>query len=171
MALTRQQKESQLSELQKKIQEAKSVIFANYIGLTVADISKLRSELKKGKAEFKVAKKTLIKRVLNAFGYSGEIPKLDGEVAVVFGYEESPETAKTIKKFAKEHKGLAIVGGIFAGKYVLADFIERLAEIPSREVLLAQTVGLISSPLRGLMNVASGPMKNLVVIINQLSKK
>ena len=171
MAITRAKKEEIIKNLHERAEKSKTAVFLNFHNLSALDMTRLRKEFRNIGADLKVAKKTLIKRVLNAFGYSGEIPKLDGEVAVVFGYEESPETAKTIKKFAKEHKGLTIVGGIFAGKYVLADFIERLAEIPSREVLLAQTVGLISSPLRGLMNVASGPMKNLVVIINQLSKK
>src|SRR3990167_4662386 len=154
MAITRAKKEEIIKNLHERAEKSKTAVFLNFHNLSALDMTRLRKEFRNIGADLKVAKKTLIKRVLNAFGYSGEIPKLDGEVAVVFGYEESPETAKTIKKFAKEHKGLAIVGGIFAGKYVLA-----------------QTVGLISSPLRGLMNVASGPMKNLVVIINQLSKK
>lgn len=171
MAITRAKKEEIIKDLHQKAEKLKTAVFLNFHNLSALDMSKLRKEFRNAGADFKVAKKTLIKRVLNAFGYSGEMPKLDGEVAIAFGYEESPETAQIIKKFAKDHKGLSVVGGIFGGKYVLADFIERLASLPSREVLLAQAVGLISSPLRGLMNVASGPMKNLVVIINQISIK
>ena len=109
--------------------------------------------------------------VLNAFGYSGEMPALEGEAAAVFGYEETPEAAKIVKNFIKDHKGLAVLGGIFSGKYVLADFVERLASLPSRDVLVTQVIGLISSPLRGLVGVASGPIRNLVGIISQLSRK
>ena len=171
MAITRAKKEEIIKELHEKAEKLKTAVFLNFHNLTASDMTHLRKEFRATGADFKVAKKTLIKRVLNAFGYSGEMPKLDGEAAIVFGYEESPETAKIAKKFMKDRKGLAIIGGIFSGKYVLADFVEKLALLPAREVLLAQAVGLISSPLRGLMNVAEGPMKNLVVIINQLSNK
>lgn len=171
MAITRAKKEEIIKGLHEKAERLKTAVFLNFHNLSALDMSKLRREFRNAGADFKVAKKTLIKRVLNAFGYSGEMPKLEGEVAIAFGYEESPETAKIAKKFAKEHKGLAIIGGIFGGKYVFMDFVDRLASLPSREVLIAQAVGLISYPLRGLVGVASGPMRNLVVIISQLSKK
>ncbi len=171
MAITRAKKDEIIKDLHEKTEKSKTAVFLNFHKLSASDMASLRKEFGSVGADFKVAKKTLIKRVLGGFGYEGDMPKLDGEVALAFGYEESPETAKIVKKFMKDHKGLSIIGGIFGGKYVLADFIERLAAIPSREVLLAQAVGLISSPIRGLMNVASGPMKNLVVIISQLSKK
>ena len=130
MAITRAKKEEIIKGLHEKAEKSKTAVFLNFHNLSALDMTHLRRELRNAGADFKVAKKTLIKRVLNAFGYSGEMPKLDGEVAIAFGYEESPETAKIAKKFMKDHKGLSIIGGIFGGKYVLADFVERLASLP-----------------------------------------
>lgn len=169
MAITRAKKEEIIKELHEKADKSKLALFLNFHNLSVNDMTKLRREFRGAGADMKIAKKTLLKKVFGAMGYSGEMPELEGEAAVVFGYEESPEPAKIVKDFSKKNKGLSTLGGVFEGKFVLADFVERLASLPSREVLIAQAVGLISSPLRGLVNVTSGPMKNLVVIISQLS--
>ena len=171
MAITRAKKEEIIKDLHQKAEKAKMAIFVNFHNLSASGMAKLRKEFRGIGADFKVAKKTLLKRVLNAFGYSGEMPELKGESAVVFGHEESAEPAKIIKNFVKSGQALSIEGGIFGGKYVLADFIERLAALPSREILLAQTIGLMSSPIRGLVGVAGGPIRNLVGIIYQLSNK
>ncbi len=171
MAITRAKKEEIIKDLHQKAEKSKMAVFLNFHDLAASDMTRLRKEFLGAGADLKVAKKTLLKRVLGAFGYAGELPALDGEAAVAFIYEESPEVAKIVRNFSKSHKGLKILGGIFGGKYVLADFIERLATLPSREALIAQTVYLIGYPLRGLVGVASGPIRNLVGIINQLANK
>ncbi|OGJ60533.1 50S ribosomal protein L10 [Candidatus Peribacteria bacterium RIFCSPLOWO2_01_FULL_51_18] len=172
MALTRQQKESQLSELQKKIQEAKSVIFANYIGLTVADISKLRSELKKGKAEFKVAKKTLIQLALKQLNSPEISPDaLPGPVACIFSMEEPVSGAGIAFRFGKDHTQVKLIGGLF-GKQVLsaAEAIE-FASIPSKPQLLAIFMSMCNSPLTQFATTCSSPLSGFARALSELATK
>ena len=149
------------------------LVFVGFRGLSVAKMSVLRKALRQAGAEFKVAKKRLIKRVLEGFGFSGVLPELKGEVGVLAALGDAIEPAKILSKFVKdkEYEGLSILGGIFEKGYVSMEAVKQLAAIPAREVLLSQLVGVISSPLRGFVGVLSGPMRNMVGVINNLSKK
>jgi large subunit ribosomal protein L10 len=171
MAITRAKKEEIIKELHQKAEKSKVAVFLNFHGLKVNDTEKLRKNLSQAGIDFKVSKKTLFKIVSGGLGVKGELPALDGEFAVAFGYSQDPEPAKIIKQFVKRHEGLKILGGIFNGGYVLADFIERLAEIPSREILLTRLAIMLNSPISGFVRVIGGPMNKMVGIINQLSKR
>jgi len=171
MAITRAKKESLITEIHQKAEKSKVAVFVNFRGLSANDTTQLRRIFRKAGMDFKVIKKTLLKKVLGGFGISGDMPELEGELAVAFSPEESPEAAKILNGFAKDHKGLKVLGGVFAKSYVFADFIGRLAALPSREVLLAQVVGMLASPMRGLVGVLGGPIRNMVGVINQISKK
>lgn len=171
MPITRSKKEEIIKDLHQKAERAKLTIFLNFHGLKAEKAKKLRQNLRKAGIDFKVAKKTLLKRVLGGLGIGGDEPEMEGEAASAFSYDESPEAAKIIKDFAKKHEGIKILGGIFEGKYVLADFIERLAAIPAREILLAQLAGVLNSPVSGFVRVLGGPINKMVGIIYQLSVK
>src|SRR3989338_8293030 len=127
MSITRAKKEEIIKELHEKADKSKTALFLNFHGLSVNDASRLRRDFRKAGADMKVAKKTLLKKVFNGLGYSGDMPVLEGEAAVVFGYEESPEPAKIVKDFTKKNKGLSVLGGVFERRFVLTDFIERLS--------------------------------------------
>lgn len=170
MAITRAKKEELIGEIHAKAENSKVAVFVNFRGLSVNDATVLRKIFRKAGMDFKVVKKTLLKRVLGGFGISGDMPELEGELAVAFSRDESPEAAKILKDFAKDHKGLKILGGVFGKGYVFSDFMERLAALPTREVLVAQVVGMLGQPLRGFVGVLGGPMRNMVGVINQLSK-
>ena len=133
------------------------------------EMNKLRKSLREKGIEFKMVKKTLLKRVLGGLGISGEMPGLKGELAAAFSYEESPEVAKIVKDFSKEYKGLKILGGIVNRKYVFSEFIDQLSLIPGREVLLAKLLSVFNSPVRGFVVVAGGPMRTMVGVIKNLS--
>ncbi len=171
MAITRVQKEELIGEIHEKAEKSKVAIFINFRGLSANDTTQLRRKFRSAGMDFKVIKKTLLKKVLGGFGITGDMPELEGELAVAFSQEESPEAAKILKDFAKDHKGIKILGGFFAKSYVFADFIGRLAALPSREVLLAQVVGMLASPMRGFVGVLGGPIRNMVGVINQLKDK
>ena len=171
MPITRTQKEEIIRGVHQKATLAKVAIFLNFHGLKTKDMNQLRATLRKIGADVKTVKKTLLKKVLGGFGFAGELPKLDGEIAVMFGYEEAPGAAKIVKDFARKHDGLKIVGGILAGQYMLAGAVKRFAEIPPREVLLAQLLGVLNSPMARLSRVLSGPLQSMVGVINQLSNK
>ena len=173
MAISRQKKEKIVQDLHSKTESASILVFVGFHKLSVAKISKLRKALREVGAEFKVAKNRLIKRVLDGFGFTGMLPDLKGEVGVLSASGDAIEPAKILSKFAKdkEYEGLSILGGVFEKGFVSMQAIKQLASIPPREVLLAQLVGAISSPLRGFVGVLSGPMRNMVGVLNNLSKK
>lgn len=140
------QKEAQVAELQGWIKESAAIVLADYRGLTVAEDTQLRSELRKNEIGYKVAKNTLIKRAANNL----EITELDSflEGPTVLAYAADPiAVTKVLAKFAETHKALEIKAGMVDGKFVNADEIKALAKMPSREVLIGRFMGSIQSSL------------------------
>ena len=139
-----------VEEIKEKLQKAKTVVFVNYRGLTVAEDTKMRAEFRKNGAEYKVYKNRLVLRALNELGYNGCEKYLEGTNAVAFGYEDEVAPAKIVKETASETVEFPITFGIYNGQVVDSNTIKALANIPSREVLYAQLVGMLSAPMRGL---------------------
>lgn len=140
------QKEEQVAQLQGWIKESAAIVLADYRGLTVAEDTALRNELRKNEIGYKVAKNTLIKRAANNL----EITDLDSflEGPTVLAYAADPiAVTKVLAKFAEEHKALEIKAGMVDGKFVDADEIKALAKMPGREVLLARFMGSVQSSL------------------------
>lgn len=169
--LTKTQKASIIEELKERIRRQKILIFSDFRGISVAKLKHLRRALKKGDAEYKVAKKTLIDRALKETNLPGEIKKLEGEIGIAFGYGDQVEPAKVLLKFGKENETFKVLGGILNATILGAKDIVALAKLPSREVLLAQVVGALAGPIRGLATVLQGNMHNLVVVLNQVKDK
>lgn len=170
MAISKQKKEEILKNLRENIKQAGIIVFVNFHGLSVLKAMELRRMLKQIGARYVVAKKTLIKKSFEDSGFSGELPALDGEVALAFSENEPTVSAKTIEQFAKKNKTIKILGGVFESGFVGADKIIVLANVPPREVLLGQFVNVINSPVRGLAFVLSGVIKNFAVVLNQVAK-
>jgi large subunit ribosomal protein L10 len=146
MAITRQKKEEVVAKVTDSIKKAKTLVFANFKGLTVAEQNEMRKALRAAKVSYIVAKKTLIKRALETGAYAGTLPELDGEIAIVAGEDEiapAREIATYVKKFT-DH--LSFAGGVFGGKYVSREEIVAIAAIPSMETLRAMFAQIISSP-------------------------
>ena len=115
----------------------------------------MRNELRKAEVSYKVAKKSLLKRVLDEAGFT-DIPKLEGEIGVVAGYGEVIEPPQIIAKFIKaEREGLKIIGGIYEAKFVDDKVIKQLSAIPSREVLLTQLAFILTQPVASFARVLS----------------
>lgn len=148
MAITRQKKEEIVAKVAAITKSAKTLVFANFKGLTVAEQNEMRKALRPLGVGYTVAKKSLVARALDAAKYEGTAPTLEGEVALAYGEDElapAREIAVFVKKFG-EH--LAFAGGVFGGKYVGKDEIVAIAAIPGIDTLRAQFVQLINSPLQ-----------------------
>lgn len=172
MALTRDQKKVQVADLTKKMQNASSVIFAQYLGLTVSNITKLRSNLRKEKAEMQVAKKTLIQIAAK----DAKLPEvadanLPGGVACIFSTTEPTAGAAVAFKFAKDHPQIKLVGGIFDGKILTAAEANALATIPSRLQLLATFMSMCSAPLVQFASACSSPLTGFARALSEIAKK
>ncbi|MCU0660044.1 MAG: 50S ribosomal protein L10 [Candidatus Pacebacteria bacterium] len=150
MALKKEDKVKIQGELATTIDGAQSVVFVNFKGLTVFDATNLRKNLRADSASYKVVKKTLLKRALDAASIEGEMPDLTGEVAIAYSADPIA-AARGVYNFQKEHKkSISILGGVFQGKYMDKSAMEGVATIPSREVLLSQIAFLLKSPMQRL---------------------
>jgi len=153
MAITREKKVEVKKTLGDALTGAESVVFVSFKGLGVTDATNMRQSLRDKGIGYYVAKKTLIKSALEDKKYAGELPPLEGEIALA--YSEDPTTAaREIHTFGKDLGGkVKIVGGIFEGAYQDMTAMTEIALIPSRETLLAQFVNIINSPIQGFASV------------------
>lgn len=136
-----------IKDLEGAVKGSESVVFLNFHGINVSDETMLRKNLRDQGVGYKVSRKTLLKRALTGKA-EGEIPKLDGEVAMAFS-GDATSSAREVYNFQKTHKGLLnILGGIFEGKFVGSERMNEIAMIPGRDVLYAQFVNLINSPIQ-----------------------
>jgi large subunit ribosomal protein L10 len=152
--LQKSKKGEMIKDLEGAISGSESVVFVNFHGLKVNDETKLRKSLRDQGVNYKVSRKTLLVRALKG-KVEGEIPELAGEVAIAYlptdkmGSKDGTITPREIYNFQKTHKGLLnIIGGIFEGKFIGREKMMEFAMIPSREVLYAQLVNLINSPIQ-----------------------
>ena len=167
MALTKEQKQRAIKDLQEKIEKQKSAVFFDFSKVNSKDIFALRKKLKKAGCALKIAKKTLLRI---AFGDNKEIwQKIEentpGQLAVVFGIEDEISPAKITNQFSKESENIKILGGIFESKFIPKEEVIFLANIPSREELLAKLVGSISAPISGFVNILQGNIKGLLNVL------
>jgi len=169
--LTRKQKEEIVKNLTEEIKAAKAVVFSDFKGLEVKDMTSLKKELKKEGASFKVAKKNLINIALKNTGADLDVKKMEGQIAVSASSEDETAVAKIISKFSKKNENLKILGGLLGVKEMSAEEIKALAKLPSKEELLAKLVGSLSSPLSGFMNVLQGNQRSLVQALKAIADK
>ncbi len=145
--------------------------FVDYRGLTFAEATELRARLAKADASLKVVKNTLAKIAAADAGVEGLTELLQGPTAIAYCHGDPVRVAKVLQDFIREKKKAAIRGGKLERSLLGSSEVERLATLPSREQLIAQVVGLIASPLTGLVNVLNGPIRNLVVVLGQVQEK
>lgn len=146
MAITREKKEWVVAKVADAAAKAKTLVFANFKGLTVAEQNEMRKHLRAQGVGYTVAKKTLIRRGLDTAKFEGEFPELEGEIALAYAEDElapAREVAVFVKKFT-DH--LSLAGGVFGGKYVGKEEITAIAAIPGMDTLRAMFAQLINSP-------------------------
>lgn len=138
-----EQKKAEVSALAEKIKNAKLVLLTDYRGITVTDVTNLRTSLRKVNSEYKVIKNNITKRALEACKIEGLEDKLVGPTAVVISHDDYLEPAKAIYNFAKENDFYKIKGGVIEGKVMTAEEIITLAKLPSRQTLLGMLAGAL----------------------------
>ena len=150
MAITKARKEEILSKLGSIKQDASTLVFVGFRGLPVADSSAMRRQLRDNGVGYFVAKKTLIDRALKG-AYEGEVPTLEGEVAIAYS-EDAIASAQQVREFEKKYKdSISILGGVFGGAYKSKEEMTEIASIPPLPVLRGMFVNIINSPIQGLV--------------------
>lgn len=171
MSKQRQMKEQIVNEITEKLQNSVTAVITDYRGLNVAQATQLRNELRELNVEYKVLKNSLTKIAADKLGLQDLNQFLEGPTAIAFSKDDPVAPAKVLAKFAKDNKSLEIKGGILEGKVVTIYEIKALADLPSREELLAQVLRAIQSPLTGMANVLQGPLRNLVYVLEAIRKE
>lgn len=150
MAITKAKKQDILARLADVKKDSESIVFVKFNGMTVADTTAMRAQLREEGVGYFVAKKTLMKRAFDGT-FEGEMPTLDGEIAVAYS-ADAITPAQKIKEFAGKYKdNLAIAGGIFQGVFKDAEEMTEIASIPALPILRGMFVNVINSPIQGLV--------------------
>ncbi len=168
MALTRKQKEKSLEDLKEKISKQKAMVLVGITGLKMKDISDLRKELKKNDANLKVVKKTLAEIALKENNFDFNKDKYKEELGFIFGFGDELFPVKTAYRFSKENENLKILGGFFEGNLIEKEEVVSLANLPSKEVLLAKLVGAISAPMSNMTYALNYNLKGLLYALKQI---
>jgi large subunit ribosomal protein L10 len=158
MATTRQQKEASLQELKDKFSRAKSVAFGQYAGMTMEQLSKMRKQMRENNVEFKVAKRTLFKIAAKEQGLELTDDLMMGTVGAAFSYEDGIAGPRIIKKMGKEVEVLKLMGGIMEGQVLSVAQMKEIADLPSKQELLAKVVGLMRAPLQNFYGAIQSPL-------------
>lgn len=143
-------KEQQVAEYAEKFGKAKSVVLVDYRGLNVAEDTSMRNELRKANVEYKVVKNRLILRAFVNAGYQGFDSVLEGPTAIAVSYDDAVAPAKIIVDNVKKTNKITVKGGVVEGKIMDAQGVTKVASIPAKPVLVAQLLGMLQSPVRGL---------------------
>ena len=146
MSLNRSEKEAVISEVTSLAAKAQTLVIAEYRGITVADMTKLRAEARSKGVSLSVLKNTLARRAVAGSGFDVLADQMTGPL--IYGFsEDAVAAAKVVADFAKTNDKLVIRAGAFGGKALDSNGVKQLASIPSKEVLLAQICGLLMSPI------------------------
>jgi large subunit ribosomal protein L10 len=161
-------KERVVAELTERLRVSETLIVADYRGLTNAEIDALRTKLIEHGARFAVVKNTLTRRAAEAAGADALLALLDGPSAIAFVEHDGDPVAvaKALGDAATSTKVLAIRGGVLEGKSMTADEVNDLAKLPPTDVLRAQLVGAIVSPLTTVVALVTAPLRDLVGLID-----
>jgi large subunit ribosomal protein L10 len=152
--MNRHEKESSIASLKEQFSKSQATFLVSYQGLTVMQLQKLRRALRAQGGEFQVAKTTLMKRAVQGMGCADTLtPYFKQQIGLVFVDKEMPAVAKVLKDFAQENEALGLVVGCADAALMTTDAIMRIASLPSRDVLLAQTCGTIKAPIVKLVCV------------------
>ena len=169
--MTTPAKEKAVAELVESLRGAESVVLAEFSGLTVAQSSALRRELRASNSSLHVVKNTLLGKAADQVGIEGLAPFLKGPTALAVSRDDLVAPAKVVYTFQRANKELQIKAGILTGKVITAAQVRQLADLPAREVLLAQVAGGMKAPLYALASVITAPLRNLAYGLGALANE
>ena len=171
MSITKEQKKKTIEDLSDRFSKSKSIVFLGFQGITAKENIELRRKLKGENIDFKVARKTLMKKGLKEAKFeNSENLELEGPVAVAVGYDDEVAPARLANEYSKENKKLKLLGGFIETKYMNATEIKSLAILPCKEQLRAQLVGTINAPVSGFVNILVGNIRGLVNILKAVGE-
>jgi large subunit ribosomal protein L10 len=172
MQQNKQQKEALVAEVSEKAKQSKSLVFADYKGVTVKDLTSIRKELAKSGSSWQVLKKTLLNIALKNAGIEVDARALGGQIGVAFSHDEVA-AAKVLADFTKANKEttLKIEGGALGSKSLSSDEVVALSKLPTQDELRAKLVGTLQAPIASFVRVLSGNLSGLVQVLKAIEEK
>lgn len=164
------QKEASVAELTKNFEDSTAVLLTEYRGLTVAELKELRDSIRQD-AEYAVVKNTLTKIAANNAGITALDDELKGPSAIAFVHGDPVAVAKGLRAFAKAHPLLVIKGGYFDGAALSPEEVSKLADLESREVLLAKVAGMMKASMSKAAALFQAPLSKTVRTVDALREK
>lgn len=168
----RAEKVAVVDEVRSKIAESDAVLLTEYRGLTVADLAELRGQLRANGGEYKVYKNTLVRFAVRELNLDDSVEaSLTGPTAVAFVKGDAAAVAKSLRDFAKTNDKLIVKGGVLGDKALTAADAKALADLPSREVLLAQFAGMLAAPMSQFASLLQALPRNFAYGLKALADK
>ena len=172
MALSKDSKKEILQDLITKLKESKGVVLTDYQGMNVFQISRLRNELKEKRIEFKVVKNTLMEKASEELNVEDLTKDLIGCTAMAFCSDDGIAPARFLKEYFKKNKiDLKIKSGLIDGRVFSPERIMEIASLPSKDVLVAQMINGVKSPLYSLVFILQGPLRGLIYTLEAVKKE
>ncbi len=140
-------KSALVEEIATKLKDAQSAVIVEYRGLSVAEVTELRRNLRDEDVEFKVYKNTLVRRATESTGYEELNAQLTGPNAIAFGHSDAVAPARVLAKFAKDHEALVIKAGVVEGKVLDVEEIKEISKLPNREGMYSMLLGMLQAPV------------------------
>jgi large subunit ribosomal protein L10 len=169
--MNREQKAAAIEEVAGQIQESEAVFAVDYRGISVPQAAELRTRLTEAGARFRVVKNTLTERAADQAGADALKEVLEGPTAFTFVLADGGDVAlaaKALATFRREHNVLAFKGGVMGGDVLTIDQMEELSRLPARDVLHGQLVGMIASPITGLVRGLNALISGLAIQLGQI---
>lgn len=160
-----------VEELTKKLSGSKGVYLADFTGLTVEKMTVLRSEFRKTGSSFLVSKNTLAKLAIKGSELESLSEYFQGPTGIAISDEDPVAPARVLRDFGKENETLTIKAAFVDGSVLDGKQVEEIADLPTKEVLVAQAAGIIQSPMRGIVTVVNAVMSGLVIAIEEIRKQ
>ncbi|GAB4163877.1 MAG: 50S ribosomal protein L10 [Candidatus Dojkabacteria bacterium] len=171
MSKTRSQKEMLLESYKQMLTEYNGFIAVDTKSIDNVSVTQLKKQLKALGSKMAVVKNTLFKIALEETGKPVASKDFDGQVAIITYSDDPTAVAKLLKEIQKKSEKLGARYGLIEGDFLSGEKVMQLAEIPSREQLLAKLLGSLNAPLSGFMNVVTGNARGFVQVVKQLSEK
>jgi len=167
LAITKERKQELVAQYTDLIRRSQALILTEYRSLKTADLNQLRERMRQAGGEYHITKNTLFQIALKQAGYPAPDDLFAGPTAVGFSFGDPTATAKALLGLKRELEPLIIKGGLMQGRMLTPEQVQALAELPSREVVLAQVLGSLQGPLAMLVGLLNAPLRELVYILQQ----